>query len=71
MIMNKLIVYEIYENEDIIFVSNLVERGYIILQNYVNLMIGLRNVKLNESFSYNVYIDYEVCNIIYQEVFIW
>lgn len=71
MIMNKPIAYEIHENEDTTFVSNLAERGYIILQNYVNLFIGLRNVKLNESLSYNVYIDYEVCNTTYQEALIW
>lgn len=71
LIMNKPIAYECIENEDKSVVSNLAERGYIILQNYVNLFVGLRNVKLNEKLAFNVYIDYEVCDTTYQEALIW
>lgn len=71
LIMNKPIAYECIENEDKTIVSNLAQRGYIMLQNYVNLFVGVRNVKLNEKLAFNVYIDYEVCDTTYQEALIW
>lgn len=71
MILNKPIAYECHENEDKTFVSNMADRGYIMLQNYVNLFLGLRNMKLNEKIAFNVYIDYEVCDTTYQEALIW
>lgn len=71
MILNKPIAYELHENDDTSCVSNLAQRGYIILQNYVNLFVGIRNAKLNEKISFSVYIDYEICNTTYQEALIW
>lgn len=70
-ILNKPISYYAFENADQTTVSNFAGRGYIILQNYVNLMVGLKNVKLNEQLSFSVYIDYEVCETTYQEALIW
>lgn len=71
MIVNKPIAYECHENQDTTYVSNMAQRGYIMLQNYVNLFLGLRNMKLNEKFAFSVYIDYEVCDTTYQEALIW
>lgn len=70
-ILNKPISYFSYENEDTACVSNFAARGYIILQNYVNLFVALKNVKLNEQISFSAYIDYEVCETTYQEALIW
>lgn len=70
-ILNKPIAYFAYENADQTSVSNLAGRGYIILQNYVNLFVGLKNLKLNEQLSFSAYIDYEVCETTYQEALIW
>lgn len=70
-ILNKPISYLGFENEDSTCVSNLASRGYIILQNYVNLFVALKNVKLNEQLSFSVYIDYEVCDTTYQQALIW
>lgn len=70
-ILNKPIAYQMHENEDCTSVSNLAERGYIILQNYVNLFIGVKNMKLDENITFNVYIDYKVCDTTYQEALIW
>lgn len=70
-ILNKPISYLGFENEDSTCVSNLASRGYVILQNYVNLFIALKNVKLNEQLSLSVYIDYDVCDTTYQEALIW
>lgn len=70
-ILNKPISYVGFRNEDSISVSNLAARGYIVLQNYVNLFVALQNVTLNEELSFNCYIDYEVCETTYQEALIW
>lgn len=71
MIMNKPIAYCAWENDDTTSVSNLAERGYIILQNYVNMFVSLKSAKLNQNLSFNVYFDYVVCDTTYQEALIW
>lgn len=70
-IVNKPIAYSCLESDDHIDVSNLAARGYICLQNYVNLWLGYKNLKSTNFFSFNVYIDYEVCHTTYKEALIW
>lgn len=70
-ILNKPIAYSMFENDDITNVSNMSARGYVILQNYVNMFIGVKNVKLTETLGVNVYIDYVVCETTYPEALVW
>lgn len=69
-ILNKPIAYKAHES-DMGMVSNIPERGYICLQNYANLFIGFRNFKATTAYSFNCYIDYEVCDIRYQDAIVW
>lgn len=70
-IMNKPAAYYQFENEDVNFVSNFSSRGYVFLQNYLNLFVGMQNLKLNERISFNAYIDYEICDTTYQDALVW
>lgn len=69
-ILNKPIAYKAFES-DLGQVSNIPERGYICLQNYVNIFVGFRGVLLNKQFSFNCYIDYEVCEMRYEDALVW
>lgn len=70
-IINKPAAYSCFENGGRHDVSNLSERGYIFLQNYFNLFVGFRNMEKQKQFSFNVYIDYKVCQTSYREALIW
>lgn len=66
-IMNKPIAYYCFQNNVEEKVSNLAERGYICLQNYLNVFSKIDNKEV----SFNVYIDYVVCETTYKEALIW
>lgn len=70
-IMNRPASYVIFENEDVNVVNNFAQRGFVLLQNYCNLFVGLQNMKLNDRLEFNVYIDYEVCETTYQDALVW
>lgn len=69
-ILNKPIAYKAFES-DLGQVSNIPERGYVCLQNYVNVFVGFKNMLLPNRFSLNCYIDYEVCDIKYEDALVW
>lgn len=70
-ILNKPIAYSSLESDDHIETSNMAQRGYVCLQNYVNLWLGYKNLKATNFFSCNVYIDYTTCETTYKEALIW
>lgn len=70
-ILNKPISYFAFENDDEASVSNCAARGYICLQNYVNIFVALKNCKLNEQLSFSAYIDYVHCETTYQDALVW
>lgn len=70
-ILNKPIAYSYFETDDHQDVSNLAERGYILLQNYVNIFVGMKNMNKNNHFTFNCYIDYVTCETTYKEALIW
>lgn len=69
-ILNKPIAYKAHESEGGM-VSNIPERGYICLQNYANIFVGFRNFKGATAYSFNCYVDYEVCDMRYQDAIVW
>lgn len=70
-ILNRPISYFAFENEDQTVVNNCAARGYIVLQNYINLFVALKNCKLNEQLSFSAYIDYVTCETTYQDALVW
>lgn len=69
-ILNSPIAYKAVPS-DMGMVSNIPQRGYICLQNYANIFIGFRNFKASTAYSFNCYIDYEVCDIRYEDAVVW
>lgn len=75
-ILNKPAAYFHFKaNGESKMVSNLAERGYIFLQNYFNLFVGMKNAIIGadtpKKISFNVYIDYKTCDTTYKEALIW
>lgn len=70
-ILNKPIAYTHFETDDHQDVSNLAQRGYIMLQNYVNVFVGMQNLNKTQHFTLNLYIDYTSCDTTYREALIW
>lgn len=52
-------------------VSNMSERGYIILQNYINLFVFWDALDTAKDLCFNAYIDYTVCRMKYQDAVTW
>lgn len=71
-ILNKPAGYFHYSTQDQVNeVCNLAERGFIFLQNYFNLFVGIKNADIKKTFSFNCYIDYKICDTTYREALIW
>lgn len=69
-ILNKPIAYRSFES-DLGQVSNIPERGYVCLQNYLNIFVGFKNFQKANRYSFNCYIDYKVCDIRYEDALVW
>lgn len=69
-ILNKPIAYKAFES-DLGQVSNIPERGYVCMQNYVNIFVGFKGLTLQNRYSFNCYIDYEVCEMKYEDALVW
>lgn len=75
-ILNKPAAYFHFKNAQLnTQVSNLADRGYIFLQNYINIFVGMKNAIIGsetpKQFSFNLYIDYKTCDTTYKEALIW
>lgn len=74
-VLNKPISYYIYDGESKSFnkISNLAQRGYVCLQNYLNLFFVVADIidRSAGQVAFNAYIDYEVCDTTYKEALIW
>lgn len=51
-------------------VSNMNQRGYILLQNFVVMLIAFKGFDTN-NYAYNAYIDYDTCDMKYRDALIW
>lgn len=70
-IMNEPIAYAVFEHDEKHCFSNIPERGYTCLQNYLNLFISVHDVKPTEHVSLHVFVDYVWCKMKYQDALIW
>lgn len=70
-IMNKPIAYTAFEMDKVVPVSNMSERGYVILQNYVNIFYAWKQLKKTNPVSIDVYLDYTTCTIPYKDALVW
>lgn len=53
-----------------ISVSNMAERGYVLMQNYFNVFT-FHNRSANEDLSFNLYVDYQICKMKYRDALAW
>lgn len=53
------------------FVSNMSERGYILLQNFVVLMVAFKNFDASDYYAFNAYVDYDICDMKYKDALVW
>lgn len=70
-IVNKPVAYTVFEGDVVHDVSNIPARGYICLQNYINLFMNVEEMKEDLFVGMNVYIDYDVCKVSYKDAKIW
>ena len=77
-IVNEPIVYERYSTDHsfspwqfTLRVSNIPAKGFILLQNYLNLVVAFENIDRDLSMSFNVYVDYHICKTDYESAKIW
>lgn len=53
-------------------VSNMSERGYVLLQNYVFIFVHCEYMgSANDIEGFNAYIDYELCTMKYKDALVW
>lgn len=73
MILNNPIAYFTYAHSEKHAVSNIPnpKRGWICLQNYVNLFIATRDTDQTKFLSFNAYVDYDWCKMKYKDALIW
>lgn len=71
-IANRPIVYKTYSPfKTVTTVSNLSQRGYIVLQNYINLFVFWEGLDTTKALCFNAYIDYSVCRMKYTDAVTW
>ena len=73
-IMNEPICYYFFEGASGQHVSNNIPndtRGWICLQNHVNLFVSVHSVAKDKYISFNAYIDYTWCKMKFKDALIW
>lgn len=70
-LLNKPISYHAYESDDTSEVSNIPEKGYICLQNFLCLYVGHKHLNKSNPHSFNAYIDYNICKMKYKDALVW
>lgn len=73
-ILNEPICYYFFEGSDGRHGSNNIpndSRGWICLQNHINLFVSVHDVDKNKYVSFNAYIDYTWCKMKYRDALIW
>lgn len=72
-LLNDPIVYYFFDGDRVICSNNIPnpKRGWICLQNYVNLFVSVHGVQTDKYLSFNVYLDYTWCKMKYKDALIW
>lgn len=53
------------------YVSNMSQRGYILLQNFVTLLVAFKGFDEKDYYAFNAYIDYDICDMKYRDALVW
>lgn len=70
-IANRPIVYHCITPYASSVVSNMNERGYIVLQNYINFFAFWEGLDTTLDLCFNAYIDYTICRMKYTDALTW
>lgn len=70
--LNSPIAYSVVNRGKLTQVSNMSERGYVLLQNYVFVHVHAESMgSASDTECFSAYIDYELCTMKYKDALVW
>lgn len=70
--LNNPIAFSVFNRGKATHSSNMSERGYVLLQNYVFVHVHAEGMGTgSDTESFNAYIDYELCTMKYKDALVW
>lgn len=70
--LNSPIAYSIVNRGKLTQVSNMSERGYVLLQNYVFVHVHAESMgSASDTECFSAYVDYELCTMKYKDALVW